>query len=128
MAIRSISNGIPLGAVRLAKRQIEKMVARKAGGGVAAISLEPPPSYVVSRNINGVPQDVRRLSVSVFERAVESAIGRRLLERANRDNPWAVVSALFDTVGVLTLFSDKIISRMVAIRQPTTEFIGSAIV
>jgi hypothetical protein len=26
------------------------------------------------------------------------------------------------------LFSDKIISRMVAIRQPTTEFIGSAIV
>jgi hypothetical protein len=29
---------------------------------------------------------------------------------------------------VLTLFSDKIISRMVAIRQPTTEFIGSAIV
>jgi hypothetical protein len=37
----------------------------------------------------------RRLSVSVFERAVESAIGRRLLERSNRDNPWAVVSALF---------------------------------
>jgi hypothetical protein len=30
--------------------------------------------------------------------------------------------------GVLTLLSDKIISRMVAIRQPTTEFIGSAIV
>jgi hypothetical protein len=30
--------------------------------------------------------------------------------------------------GVLTLFSDKIISRMVAIRQPATEFIGSAIV
>jgi hypothetical protein len=49
----------------------------------------------VSRNINGVPQDVRRLSVSVFERAVESAIGRRLLERGNRDKPWAVVSALF---------------------------------
>jgi hypothetical protein len=41
------------------------MVAQKAGGSVAAISLEPPPSYVVSRNINGVPQDVRRLSVSV---------------------------------------------------------------
>ena len=31
-------------------------------------------------------------------------------------------------VSVLTLFSNKIISRMVAIRQPTTEFIGSAIV
>jgi hypothetical protein len=29
---------------------------------------------------------------------------------------------------ILTLFSDKIISRMVAIRQPTTEFIGSVIV
>jgi Domain of unknown function (DUF3597) len=36
--------------------------------------------------------------------------------------------ALKDPVSVLTLFSDKIISRMVAIRQPTTEFIGSAIV
>jgi hypothetical protein len=97
MTIRSISTqtGIPLGAVHRAKRQIEKMVAQKAGGSVAAISLEPPPSYVVRRNINGVPQDVRQLSVSVFERAVESAIGRRLLERANRDNPWAVVSALF---------------------------------
>jgi hypothetical protein len=70
-------------------------VAQRAGGSAAAISLEPPPSYVVSRNINGVPQDVRRLSVSVFERAVESAIGRRLLERGNRDKPWAVVSALF---------------------------------
>jgi hypothetical protein len=72
MTIRSISTqtGIPLGAVHRAKRQIEKMVAKRAGGSVAAISLEPPPSYVVSRNINGVPQDVRRLSVSVFERAV----------------------------------------------------------
>jgi hypothetical protein len=30
-----------------------------------------------------------------LERAVESAMGRRLLERGDRDNPWAVVSALF---------------------------------
>jgi hypothetical protein len=31
----------------------------------------------------------------VFERAVESAIGRGLLGRGDRDDPWAVVSALF---------------------------------
>jgi len=31
----------------------------------------------------------------VFERAVESAIGRRLLVRGNRAEPWTVVSALF---------------------------------
>jgi hypothetical protein len=42
-----------------------------------------------------VPQDVRRLTVAVYERAVESAIGRGLLDRSNRDNPWAVNSALF---------------------------------
>jgi hypothetical protein len=97
MSIRSISTqtGIPLGAVHRVKRRMEKAVARQAGQEAVAVSLEPPPSYVVSRNINGVPQDVRRLSVSVFERAVESAIGRRLLERGNRDKPWAVVSALF---------------------------------
>ncbi len=97
MTIRSISaqTGIPLGAVHRVKRQLEKAVARQAGRKAVAVSLEPPSSYVVRRTINGVPQDVRRLSVSVFERAVESAIGRRLLERGNRDHPWAVVSALF---------------------------------
>jgi hypothetical protein len=31
----------------------------------------------------------------VYERAVENAIGRGLLGRGDRDNPWAVVSALF---------------------------------
>jgi len=39
-----------------------------------------------------------------------------------------VLAQALERYGVLTLFSDKIISRMVAIRQPTTEFIGSAIV
>jgi hypothetical protein len=33
--------------------------------------------------------------VSVYERFVESAIGRGLLERSNRNNSWAVISALF---------------------------------
>jgi hypothetical protein len=39
-----------------------------------------------------------------------------------------VLAQALERYGVLTLFSDKIIGRMVAIRQPTTEFIGSAIV
>ena len=42
-----------------------------------------------------MPQDVRRLTVAASERAVESAIGRGLLGRGDRDNPWTVVSALF---------------------------------
>jgi hypothetical protein len=49
----------------------------------------------VKQNIGGVPQDVRRLTVAVYERFVESAIGRGLLDRSNRDNSWTVVSALF---------------------------------
>ena len=40
-------------------------------------------------------QDVRRLTVLVFEWAVENAIGRRLLGRVDRAEPWTVVSALF---------------------------------
>jgi hypothetical protein len=31
----------------------------------------------------------------VYERAVEGAIGRGLLGRGDRDNSWAVISALF---------------------------------
>jgi hypothetical protein len=50
---------------------------------------------MVKQNIGGVPHDVRRLTVSVYERAVESAIGRGLLGRNGRDDAWAVVSALF---------------------------------
>jgi hypothetical protein len=33
--------------------------------------------------------------VAVYERAVETAIGRGLLGCGDRDNPWTVVSALF---------------------------------
>jgi hypothetical protein len=96
MSVRAISaeTGIPVGAVHRAKRQLEKTVAQ-GGQKAAAISLELPTSYVVRQDVGGVPQDVRRLTVSVFEQAVESAIGRRLLGRGDRDNPWTVVSALF---------------------------------
>ena len=96
MSVRAISaeTGIPIGAVHRAKRQLEKIVAR-GGQKAAAISRQLPTSYVVKQDIGGVPHDVRRLTVAVYERAVESAIGRRLLERGDRDNPWAVVSALF---------------------------------
>ncbi len=96
MSVRAISaeTGIPVGAVHRAKRQLEKDVAQ-GGQKAAAISRQLPTSYVVRQDINGVPHDVRRLTVSVFERAVESAIGRSLLGRSDRGDPWAVVSALF---------------------------------
>jgi hypothetical protein len=50
---------------------------------------------VVKQDVDGFQHDVRRLTISVFERAVESAIGRGLLTRDDRDNPWPVVNALF---------------------------------
>lgn len=92
MSVRAISaeTGIPVGAVHRAMRQLEKSVAR-GGQKAAAISRQlPTSSYVVKQNI-----DVRRLTVSVFERAVESAIGRGLLGRSDHADPWTVVSALF---------------------------------
>jgi len=94
--VRAISTetGIPVGAVHRAKRRLEKMAAQQAGR-TAAASFKLPESYLVKQDINGVQHDVRRLTVSVFERAVESAIGRGLLGRGDRIEPWTVVSALF---------------------------------
>jgi hypothetical protein len=96
LTVRAIAaqTGIPVGAVHRAKRRLETIVAR-GGQKAAAISQQLPTSYVVKQDIGGVPHDVRRLSVAVYERAVESAIGRGLLGRGDRDNPWTVVSALF---------------------------------
>ena len=96
ISVRAISaeTGIPVGAVHRAKRQLEKIVAQ-GEQKAAAVSLQPPTSYVVKQDISGVAHDVRRLTVAVYEQAVESAIGRRLLGRGDRDNPWVVVSALF---------------------------------
>jgi hypothetical protein len=97
MSVRPISaeTGIPIGAVHRAKRQLEKMVAQRAGQKTAAYSFQLPTSYLVKQDINGVRQHVRRLTVSVFEWAVENAIGRRLLGRRDCAEPWTVVSALF---------------------------------
>ena len=96
MSMRAISaeTGIPVGAVHRAKRQLEKTVAQ-GKQQAAAVSLKLPISYVVKQKIGGVPHDVRRLTISVSERAVESAVGRGLLGRNERDNPWTVISALF---------------------------------
>jgi hypothetical protein len=96
LSVRAISakTGIPVGAVHRAKRQLEKSVAQGKRQAVA-VALKLPTSFVVKQNIGGVPQDVRRLTVAVYERAVESVIGRGLLGRGDKDNPWAVVSALF---------------------------------
>ena len=96
LSMRAISaeTGIPVGSVHRAKRQLEKTAAQ-GKQRAAAISLQLPTSYVVRKDINGIQQDVRRLTVSVYERAVESAIGRGLLGRNDLDNPWTAVSALF---------------------------------
>jgi hypothetical protein len=96
LSVRAIAakTGIPVGAVHRAKRQLEKSVVQGKQQSVA-VALKLPTSFVVKQDVSGVPQDVRRLTVAVYERAVESAIGRGLLDRSNRDNPWAVNSALF---------------------------------
>jgi hypothetical protein len=44
---------------------------------------------------NGLRQDVRRLSISVYEHKVNSAVRRGLLQHSNRGDPGAVISALF---------------------------------
>src|ERR1700722_4399124 len=96
LSVRAISaeTGIPVGAVHRAKRQLEKTVAQ-GGQKAVTISCQLPTSYVVKQDVGGVPHDVRRLTVAVYERAVESAIGRGLLGRGDRTLPWTVVSALF---------------------------------
>ena len=90
----SAETGISVGAVHRAKRQLEKDLAQ-GRQNAAAIAQQLPTSYAVKQDIGGVPHDVRRLTVSVFERGVESAIGRGLLGRGDRAVPWTVLSALF---------------------------------
>ena len=96
MSIRAISakTGIPVGAVHRMKRQLEKSVAQ-GKRHAASVALKLPTSFVVKQEVGGVPQDVRRLMVAVYEQAVERAIGRGLLGRGDKDDSWAVVSALF---------------------------------
>ncbi len=96
LSVRAISaeTGISVGAVHRAKRQLEKDLAQ-GRQNAAAIAQQLPTSYAVKQDIGGVPHDVRRLTVSVFERGVESAIGRGLLGRGDRAVPWTVLSALF---------------------------------
>jgi hypothetical protein len=96
MSVRAISaeTGISVGAVHRAKRQLEKDLAQ-GRQHAAALVQQLPTSYVVKQDIGGVPQDVRRLAIAVYERAVASAIGRGLLRRGDTAVPWTVVSALF---------------------------------
>ena len=96
MSVRAISaeTGIPVGAVHRAKRHLERDVSR-GQEKATAIAQQLPTSYVVKQDVGGVPQDVRRLTVAVYERAVENAIGRGLLGRGDRALPWTVVSTLF---------------------------------
>jgi hypothetical protein len=96
MSVRAIATetGIPVGAVHRAKRHLAKTVTQ-GQQQATAVSLKLPTSYVVKQDIGGVPQNVRRLTITVYEHAVESAIGRGLLGRNDRDDAGSVVSALF---------------------------------
>jgi hypothetical protein len=100
LTIRVISaeTGIPVGAVHRAKRQIEKANARQPPHD------EPPPSLLVHRVVNGVRQDVRRLTIWVYEHKVNAAVRRGLLEHGKRGDPGAVIGALF-----AACFSDRTI-------------------
>jgi hypothetical protein len=85
MSVRAIAaeTRISVGAVHRAKQQLEKAVAQ-GKQQAAAIAQQLPASYLMKQDVGGVPQDVRKLTVSVYERAVESAIGRGLLDRPRR--------------------------------------------
>jgi hypothetical protein len=97
-SMRAISaeTGIPVGAVHRAKRQIEKAKAREAPLD------EPPQSVLVERVVNGVRQDFRRITLTVYEHRVSSAVRRGLLRHSDRSDPGAVISALF-----AACFSDR---------------------
>jgi hypothetical protein len=84
-----------MGAVHRAKRQLERSMAQQAVQKAPAAAFELPVSYLVKKNIGGVPQQIRVLTVSVYEHAVETAIGRGLLGRNETGDPWGVLSALF---------------------------------
>src|SRR5258708_440284 len=96
LSVRAIAaeTGIPVGAVHRAKRQVEKAWSVLQGQQTAALP-KPPSSYVVQRVINGVRQDVRELTISVYESKVREAIGRGLLSPDDRDKAGAIISALF---------------------------------
>ena len=100
LTIRAISaeTGIPVGAVHRAKRQIEKARTRQPPPD------EPPPSLLTQRVVNGVRQDVRQLTILVYEHKVSAAVGRGLLEHGKRSDAGAVIGALF-----AACFSDRTI-------------------
>ena len=101
LTIRAISaeTGIPVGAVHRAKRQIEKARTRQPPHD------EPSPSLLTQRVVNGVRQDVRQLTIWVYEHKVNAAVGRGLLEDGNRGDAGAVIGALF-----AACFSDRTIN------------------
>jgi hypothetical protein len=100
LTVRAISaeTGIPIGAVHRAKRQIEKARTRQPP------SDEPPPSLLTQRVVNGIRQDLRRLTIWVYEHKVDAAVRRGLLEHGKRGDAGAVIGALF-----AACFSDRTI-------------------
>jgi hypothetical protein len=73
-------------------------MAQQPGKNASAASFQLSVSYLVKKNIGGVPQLIRGLTVLVYERAVESAIWRGLLGRGDVGDAWTVLSALFASV------------------------------
>jgi hypothetical protein len=79
--------------VHRAKRRIEKARTRQPP------SDEPPPSLLTQRVVNGVRQDLRRLTIWVDERKVNSAVGRGLLEHGKRGDAGLAASTWISAVG-----------------------------
>ena len=89
MSVRAISaaTGIPVGA----KRQLEKSMAQKPGRRAGCFLV----SYLVKRTSAACRSKFGGSRFLVYERAVESAIGRGLLGRGDVGDAWIVLSALF---------------------------------
>ena len=83
-----------MSAVHRAKRQLEKSTAQEAGKN-ARCFLPITGELFEERASVAYRSRFRRLTVSVHEPAVETAIGRGLLGRNETGDPWTVLSALF---------------------------------
>ena len=87
-----LAAGMSVRAISAETGQLEKDAAQ-GREKATAIAQQLPTSYVVKQDIGGVPQDVRKLTVAVYERAVENAIGRGLAATWTTRGPF--ISALF---------------------------------
>lgn len=71
-----------------------QQILKARAGQEAVAPLEPPPNFLIRRVVDGIRHDVRQLNVAIFERAVNAAGGRGLLDPGDRGNPWTATGTL----------------------------------